>query len=255
MEGKLVASTIARLAERDSIDQYSVRRIQDALGIFEEIFDGLGFCLSEDGDLLSQWRGFAANATGVSIGFSTEYLNWLSEASASHDRSGFTLKKIEYEPSVHESCVDPVYLKIKDSMAAGAFKTLGRRSLLFDSRTDEEIQCDDSSIRSAHSKLFEDTLQLLPELFRLKAHAFREEREWRALSYLVKGGEDDCSHRVVHDRVIPYRKIELIEFERHPIVEVILGPKHGTPTKVVEDFLKKQGYGVVSIKSSVASYR
>jgi hypothetical protein len=255
MEGKLVASTIARLAKRDSVDQDSVRRIQDTIGFLEKVLDGLGFCLSEDGDLLSQWRGFAADATGVSIGFSTEYLNWLSEAIKSHDRSGFTLKKVEYEPSVHESCIDPVYLQIKGSIAAGAFKTLGRRSLLFDSRTDEEIERDDASIRSAHSKLFGDTLALLPELFRLKAHAFREEREWRLLSYLVKGGEDNCSHRIVHDRIIPYRKIELVESERHPVAEVILGPKHGTPTKIVEDFLKLKGYGLVKVRRSEASYR
>ncbi len=178
MEGKLVASTIARLAERDSLDQNSVRRIQDAIGILEKNLDGLGFCLSEDGDLLSQWRGFAADATGVSIGFSTNYLNWLSKACMRHDRSGFALKSIEYDPSVHASCLYPVYLQIKSSIAAGAFKPLGRLSVLFDRRTDEEIERDDRSIQSANSKLYEDTLQLLPELFRLKDRAFREEREW-----------------------------------------------------------------------------
>lgn len=254
MEGKLVASTIARLAERDSFDQDSVRRIQGAIGMLEKGFDGLGFCLSEDGDLLSQWRGFAADATGVSIGFSTEYLTWLSKESMSPDRSGFNLQKVEYEPSVHESCVDPVYLQIKGSIAAGAFKTLGRRSL-FDSRTDEEIESDDASIRSAHSALFVDTIGLLGELFRLKARAFREEREWRLLSYFLKSGEHNCSHRVVHDRIIPYREFELVELERHPVAEVILGPKHGTPTKGVENFLKLNGYGDVTVKKSEASYR
>jgi hypothetical protein len=255
MEGKLVASTIARLAERDSIDQDSCRRIQGAIGMLEKGFDGLGFCLSEDGDLLSQWRGFAADATGVSIGFSTEYLNWLSNGSISQNRTGFNLHKIEYEPSVHESCVDPVYLQIKGSIAAGAFKMLGRRSLLTDHRTDEEIERDDASIRSAHSALFVDTIGLLGELFRLKARAFREEREWRLLSYFFKGGENNCSHRVMHDRIIPYRKFELVELERQPIAEVILGPKHGTPTKVVENFLKLNGYGLVKVTRSEASYR
>jgi hypothetical protein len=54
MEGKLVASVIAHLAERDSLDQRTISSLQDAIGIFEQIIDGLGFCLSEDGDLLSQ---------------------------------------------------------------------------------------------------------------------------------------------------------------------------------------------------------
>ena len=255
MEGKLVASAIARLAERDSLDQDSLRRIQDAIGILEKDYDGLGFCLSEDSDLLSQWRGYAENATGVSIGFSSEYLKWLSSENRSRDIPGFTLAKVAYEPSAHDASVAPTYLKVKDLIAAGALKMLGRRSLLTDTRTDEEIERDNASIWSAAWNLFGDTLGLLPELFRLKAPAFREEREWRLISYLVKGGEDHCSHRVVHDRVIPYRKIELIEFERHPIAEVILGPRHGTPPEIVQNFLQLNGYGLVKVRPSEASYR
>ena len=187
MEGKLVASAIARLAERDSLDQDSLRRIQDAIGILEKDYDGLGFCLSEDSDLLSQWRGYAENATGVSIGFSSEYLKWLSSENRSRDIPGFTLAKVAYEPSAHDASVAPTYLKVKDLIAAGALKMLGRRSLLTDTRTDEEIERDNASIWSAAWNLFGDTLGLLPELFRLKAPAFREEREWRLISYLVKG--------------------------------------------------------------------
>lgn len=255
MEGKLVASTIVRLAEKDSIPQDAVRRIQDAIGTFEKIIDGLGFCLSEDGDLLSQWRGFAADATGVAIGFSTEYLNWLSGEARGPGESKFYLEKVEYELSAHEASVAPTYLTVKQLIAAGAFKMPGRRSLLTDNRTDEEVQQEDANIQSANSQLAVEVLSLFSQLFRLKAYAFREEREWRLLSYLVKGGEDHCSHRVVHDSIIPYRKIELGGLERHPIAEVILGPKHGTPPKLVEDFLKQHRYGVVGVKRSEASYR
>lgn len=37
--------------------------------------EGLGFCLSERGDLLSQWRGYAAQGRGVSIAFRPIFLN------------------------------------------------------------------------------------------------------------------------------------------------------------------------------------
>jgi hypothetical protein len=255
MEGKLVARAIVRLAEKDSIPQDAVRRIQDGIGTFEKIIDGLGFCLSEDGDLLSQWRGFAADATGVAIGFSTEYLNWLSGQTRGPGESKFYLEKVEYEPSAHESSVAPTYLKVKQLIADGAFKMPGRRGVLLDNRTDKEVEQEDAIIQSANSQLAVELLALFSQLFRLKAYAFREEREWRLLSYLVKGGEDHCSHRVVHDRIIPYRKIELVGLERHPIAEVILGPKHGTPTKLVEDFLKQHRYGGVGVKRSEASYR
>jgi hypothetical protein len=79
MEGKLVARAIARLAERDSLESKGFRLLQRIIVLLELAFDGLGFCLSEKDDLLSQWRGYAADATGVSIGFSKEYLKRLAK--------------------------------------------------------------------------------------------------------------------------------------------------------------------------------
>lgn len=254
MEGKLVANAIARLAERDSLDQISISRLQDAIVFFEQIFDGLGFCLSEDGDLLSQWRGYAADATGVAIGFSSDYLKWLSDKYRDSNETGFTLQKVEYEPSAHESSVKPTYDQVKQLIDAGALKMPGIRSLL-DSRTEQEIEQENAAILNAHSNLYLTLLSLFSELFRLKAYAFREEREWRLLSYLVKSGTDKCSHHAVNDRIVPHRMFELADLERSPIVEVILGPKHVTPPKVVEDFLKQNHYGMVRVKRSEASYR
>jgi hypothetical protein len=42
-------------------------------------------------------------------------------------------------------------------------------------------------------------------------------------------------------------KIKLVEFQRSPIAKVILGRKHGTPLKIVEDFLKLNHYGSVEV--------
>ncbi len=74
---------------------------------------------------------------------------------------------------------------------------------------------------------------------------------------LTTDGEDEdaCSHRIADNRVVPYREVELVELKHSPIVEVILGPKHDTPTKIVRNFLKLNGYGDVMVKKSEASYR
>lgn len=45
----------------------------------------LGFCLSEDGDVLSQWRGYADNAQGVAIGFEIENLRISTEKESQHE--------------------------------------------------------------------------------------------------------------------------------------------------------------------------
>ncbi|HSL78822.1 MAG TPA: hypothetical protein VK877_04105 [Pseudolabrys sp.] len=71
LEGKIVSTAIERLAFRDKLDAPVRAELSRAIQALEKILDNLGFCLSEEGDLLSQWRGYAADATGVSIGNDT----------------------------------------------------------------------------------------------------------------------------------------------------------------------------------------
>ena len=254
MEGKLVMSTIGRLAERDGLDPSSIRRLQDAIGIFGERMHGLGFCLSGQGDLLSQWRGYAADATGVAIGFSREYLTWLAETSRNSDEPGFSLQQVEYDLSAHESHVEATYREIKQAIDAGVFK-ISKRSVLLDTRTAAEKEHENALPREEQGRLLLAFLPLLPKLFVLKPPSFREEQEWRLLSTLITGGEDFCLYRAMHDRVVPYRQFELTGIERVPIAEVVLGPKHTTPGKIVEDFLKRNQFGPVQVRRSEASYR
>ena len=70
MEGKVVARTLARLAGSAGLDRFTRDILMFVWEQIEVVFDGLGFCLSEEGDLLGQWRGYADNAAGYSIGFS-----------------------------------------------------------------------------------------------------------------------------------------------------------------------------------------
>lgn len=255
MEGKVVASVIGRLAEKDSLDQPSIRSLQDMTNYIEQHIDGLGFCLSEDGDLLSQWRGYAANATGVAIGFSTKYLHWLAETSKSDSESIITVQQVVYDPAAQELLLAPTYRRIKQYIGDGAFKVPGGLSILAASRTPEEREEQNKAIKEARLKLsFEMLLSIFPVLFRLKADAFREEVEWRLLSHLVKSA-DSCSHRVMGSRIVPCRQVQIVDLDRSPIAKVILGPKHDTPTKVIEDFLKQNQFVDVQVERSTASYR
>ena len=73
----------------------------------EESLVGVGFCLSEEGDLLSQWRGYAADASGVVIGFSRNYLDWLCSSNLPDELGGLNLHKVDYAASAHDSRVAP----------------------------------------------------------------------------------------------------------------------------------------------------
>jgi hypothetical protein len=254
MEGKLVAEILARIAKADGLDQAATQRLQKLVSGLEQVIDGLGFCLSEDGDLLSQWRGYATDATGVSIGFSKDYLEQFAEASGASEKPGFTLQKVEYDLEIQESLIKPTYIEIKELINEGAFKFPGKRSLL-DERSDDEVKKDNEKIKGAFSRLSMTMLTLFVKLFLLKTSAFREEREWRLISYFVKTGDDMCSFRALNDRIVPYREFELLASESGSILEVILGPKNTTPNYIIESFLKQRGFPNVTILRSEATYR
>jgi hypothetical protein len=255
MEGKLVAEILARIAKADGLDHPAIHRLQESVSGLEQVIDGLGFCLSEDGDLLSQWRGYAADATGVSIGFSKDYLEQFAEASGQvPEKSGFSLQRVEYDPEIQESLIKPTYIEIKKLINEGAFKFPSRRSLL-DVRSDDEVKRDNEKIKRAFSILSMRVLFLFGKLFLLKTNAFREEREWRLISYLVKTGDDICSFRVLNDRIVPFREFKLLESGSGSIVEVILGPKNATPNYVIDSLLKQRGFSNVKILRSKATYR
>jgi len=229
-------------------------RLQELVFKLEQVIDGLGYCLSENGDLLSQWRAYASDATGVSIGFSKDYLEQLAEASRSSEKSGFTLQRVEYDIEIQESLIKPFYIEIKKLINGGAFKLTGKCSLL-DARSDDEVKRDDKKIKDAFSRLSITILTLFPKLFLLKTSAFREEREWRLISYFAKTGDDMCSFRGLNERIVPFREFELLESESGSIVEVILGPKNTTPNYVIESFLRQNGFANVNILRSEATYR
>ena len=113
MEGKLVARILEGMAEADGLNQAVTQRLLRMVSELEQLFDGLGFCLSKEGDLLSQWRGYADDATGVSIGFSKDYLEWLGGMDAAQEKTGFTLNKVEYEKEIQESLIKPTYVEVK----------------------------------------------------------------------------------------------------------------------------------------------
>ena len=61
-EGRHVVDAIQRLI--DDADPVKIR-VLDELRRFISYVSGIGFCLSSQGDMLSQWRGYADAAQGV----------------------------------------------------------------------------------------------------------------------------------------------------------------------------------------------
>lgn len=254
MEGRLVNATLMRVAEGDKLDLQSRERLRESLDFTERFFDGLGFCLSEEADLLSQWRGYADDGRGVSIGFDLAYLEELAEAASTTASPGFAIHRVEYDSVRQEALIRPTYEELRSLIAAGAFRGKGLRNLL-DVRTPEQIAAEDLAIGQANKSLILKLLELLPMLFALKVPAFREEAEWRLVSMLGGKRFEDCLFRSCRGKIVPYREFKLQSLSRPAIAEVVLGPKNETPAIVVQSMLAQAGFPDTKVRRSTATYR
>jgi hypothetical protein len=252
-EGKMIERVMTELASEAGINSSHVERLREMIGIFSNLGDGLGFCLSENGDVLSQWRGYADDGSGVSIGFSSDYLEWLGRKRRDRDEALFVLRQVEYRAEEHRHLIAPILDEVEKCIEAGAFDTPGLTIL--SSKSKGEIEEARAKTKKAHLRLGLTVLPLFSHLFVLKSDAFQEEEEWRLISIFSKASEDTCSHHAAEDRIIRHRDFALEELERGPVVEVTLGPKHQTPVENVKSFLDQNGFEEVSVKRSRATYR
>ena len=255
MEGKLVNEIIEKLAIQDALDDASIKNLHDAVRFVTDLYDGLGFCLSEVGDLLSQWRGYADDATGFSIGFSKEYLLSLPADHAEKERSPCILTKVEYDLPNQEALVKPTYEEAKQILNSGELQIPSPPGLL-STKSEEDFNKEIEVAKRAFFGMYSAIHRVVPNLYALKTDAFREEQEWRLTSYVPKG-DTECSYKTLKNCIVPYIEIELTKLDKglEPILEVVVGPKNLTPTDVVQNYLNKYGFDNVTISRSKATYR
>jgi hypothetical protein len=257
MEGKVLADTFGRIFERDGLSYEIKLTLRRNIQVLESIFDGLGFCLSEKEDLLSQWRGYAANGAGFSIGFSKDYLLGLSRQSGGRF-SEFKLLKVLYDPHEQEQLVRPIYDEIKSEIDAGRLNAPKAPTLLAtvaNPLAEEDYEKALQEYGVAQRSVSEKISRSFRDLYTLKMPAFFEEQEWRLISFLTKTPQDKCEFRVSDSRISPYREYKLQDLGMPEMKEVILGPKNTTPEYVVFKLLEQNGFRGVNVRRSSASYR
>jgi len=242
MEGKMLARALRTLAEADGFEEEQVQKVLGLVRVYEQLSDCLALCLSEESDLLSQWRGYADDGHGVAIGFSVDYLTALVRNEKPTD-SQLYLGSVKYLDQEHLDIVRPLFkaLKFEFHLAGGGPVGAAIAAL----SGGEGAWVDRFNERHA---LMESTL------FLLKANAFHEEKEWRLYTTLITEGDSTIEHHPRRNCLVPFASVPLVA-EKNPIFSVCLGPKHQTPPLVVSEFLFSHGHANVSIRTSAASYR
>ena len=254
MEGKLVSDLLLKVANEDGFGEWKAGLLKAQLKAFSPMFEGLGFCLSAEDDLLSQWRGYANDAKGFSIGFSLDALKLACNQSSKNNKLKnplTTLQPIEYDEAKQKEIVKELYIPLKAEL--DTLEQLQKHRNPTAAHKKQRSQC---------VSLLSSLLTDLPKIsFSFKSKAFIEEQEWRLVSYLMdihldpKDNNALCNFRSKDDCITPFREFHFDKEDRSLITEVILGPKNVTPIHVVESLLKQAGYDNVEVKPSKASYR
>jgi hypothetical protein len=188
------------------------------------------FSLAEDGDLLSQWRGYCPPGGGYSIGFRSDSMTQFSKT---HE---LYLAPCIYDETKQEAVVKEAVTKICDTTLkrwTGSYVEIAK----FISEHMSKFFIDFSRIASA-----------------LKHYSFHQESEWRIISGLI--ANKNMSFRVRKFMMLPYFSISFKDFEPFLIDEIIIGPtpEQSLAKSSLWQFVLQKKLDI-SIKTSKIPYR
>src|SRR3984893_12929216 len=217
LEGKWIRRVFSDCCEDRKIPENERTGLLGMLDSLSEYIGAAGFCMSEESDLLSQWRAYSDNACGVSIGFNSDYLESLSDLKRDrNDDFNAALRQVEYEADRQRALIKDALEQIYSRSGTGAFTPL---TLLTNTPEKEKERKD--ARRSLSLAMF----LLFPNLYSFKNPAFREEREWRFISLVTPADTsqgfdiDRMDFRPLLDRIVPYRTIALENVGKNAIAE------------------------------------
>jgi len=248
MEGRWLRSIFQQACFDSAVKDRHVPDIMQSFDHLIEMSDSLGFCLSEQSDLLSQWRGYADDAAGVCIGFSFPYLKRGRRADEENNASGYSLQKVIYGTQEQPEYLKEVIKHVEGFSSKGAYD---RPTLMTLAKTNEEQETQKKLRTSASFPI----LLLICDLFKVKNPAFSEEREWRLMSISPRNISNSCKYRSAGSKIIPYREFPLERMDEFPIVEIVLGPKNTSNEKDIANLLLANEFENVVVKRSAATYR
>ncbi len=268
LEGKWIHEVISEMCDEYERTQDEKEYLIGQLDGLLKIGGALVLCLSEKGDLLSQWRGYADDGRGVSIGFNKEYLERLGNIRLNRSNenkdgtNSFNVRKILYDKSDQKLLLKDPFERIIKLFDDGALRKSKRFPTLLTPDDDGKIE---KERKQAITQLGTSALYFMLYLYDIKNPSFSEELEWRLQSLMPRPHSDEyysqsdvfrgVDFRPRNEKLVPYINVALEEVGISPVLQVVLGPKNITPTGYVIGFLRENGFKDVIVTRSSASYR
>lgn len=231
-------------------------------------FSNFVVCFSEEADLLSQWRGYANNGQGISIGFSKELL----QKKCDEEYSIFRLERVEYITEEERQ-------QIIKNYAAEALEMLrDLRKWIVENMTNDDTSLDTDGLLGFNFHGW--VKSLLTDSLKYKQVGFKEEKEWRlflsdqaykepewvlgqscemqgpngfseTLSFL----RNRISFNITHNNISPYVPLPLSELGEDIVKAIWIGPKSQIASQDMKLYLAQHGYENVEIFYSGTSFR
>ncbi len=201
--------------------------------------------LSSEGDLLSQWRAYARNGTGLAIGFSKELCP--NSGTLPHHtaavKNSITTMRVTYDDDEQDRTINAIL--------RSAFSSIS---------SDENWKTNNALIDAAFK------LNGLAPSYKNKA--FIEEAEWRIIHTpmimgyastnitTIHAGISEIKHRTSNGKLITYFEYDFSHLiENDFVVDLVLGPKCQIQNYDLELFLSMYGFEKLRFRRSTASYR
>jgi len=209
-------------------------------------FYGVSFC-ADGGDRLSQWRAYAREGSGYSIGFcAAELLRLIKLHRSRRRQQQVELIRVVYERQQQESIVRNAIRKVCQYIVEHWNQGLWREPAQGLKRV-PRLLC----------------MHLFPYVFSFKTAGFEEEKEWRLVTWLPAASASQMvSFRASANFIIPYLSLDLFVDSRSkptrlPIATVIQGPRVEAEAgmKSLELLLRKYDHSEARVISSTIPLR
>jgi len=234
---KRIQDKLEKFIRGKQLDYNSFLYVQNlCCNMFSETAKLYACCFSEEEDLLSQWRAYANNGSGVAIGFSKKDLLNLNA-----DKYGFTFKKICYDITEQDKYID--------RMVETIIETTKHKNIF-----------------AAFGEVFQNKIA---EYGCMKSPAFAEEREWRlCISFSPECRiNNEANFQDFHlspvkvfsrqDKLITYFDVDFRKIKDELIKEIVIGPNCNVTNTEILQCLRIYGINTENMKvnHSEASYR
>ena len=209
-------------------------------------------CFSRQGDLLSQWRGYADDGNGIAIGFDSDILKQIVKADINYAiRSNvFDFNSVEYSEYSQKLQVKKVALELITEL-----KEIAK------SKSSDIKQNSMQAYNNCFLKLFNLSIFM-------KNPFFKEEQEWRICHWTeitsknktsnIQINEDltlsDIGFHQIRDDIIPHIDLSFEKSSKAAIKEIIIGPKCKIRENDIKTFLFSNGIEC-QISKSKGTYR